>query len=347
MGGLTGSDSDGIVRVGFVGTGGVAARHATVLSGFDGVELVAALDLDPARCQAFARAHGATAFSDVGAVLAAGVDAVYVCVPPSAHGSIEEQLAAAGVALFVEKPLAADDATAEHIHRRLRTAGVPVRVGLHWRCAEPVRRARALLEGRRIRVVSGWWLDKVPPVPWWPHLARSGGPIVEQAVHVLDLARLLVGEVAQVHAVAAGAVPGGDVPAATAALLSFREGPVGTFTATNALGWKDGTGLQIVTDDLIVGVGEDWLEVRDAGGTRRTDFDPWQGRVAADRAFIDAVRVDGQTDRSTGGPGAPDGADAVADPAPGPPDYAEALRSHRLACALARATATGKPQQIR
>jgi myo-inositol 2-dehydrogenase/D-chiro-inositol 1-dehydrogenase len=61
-------------------------------------------------------------------------------------------------------------------------------------------------------------------------------------------------------------------------------------------------------------------------GSRCWTADPHDARVAADRAFVDAVRgVDGA------GPG----------PVPDLPDYAEALRSHRLACAVARAVASG------
>jgi predicted dehydrogenase len=56
------------------------------------------------------------------------------------------------------------------------------------------------MAGRTVRLVHGTWLDKVPPVAWWTDPTRSGGQVVEQAVHVLDLARVLVGEVREVTA---------------------------------------------------------------------------------------------------------------------------------------------------
>jgi myo-inositol 2-dehydrogenase/D-chiro-inositol 1-dehydrogenase len=160
--------------------------------------------------------------------------------------------------------------------------------------------------------------------------ARSGGPLVEQAVHVLDLARVLAGEVTEVHAAATGTVPGGDVDAATAALLRFAGGAIGTLGATSVLGWKHRAGLEIVAEGLVLGVGEDWLEVRDSpdGPVRREEFDRMTACVAADRAFVDALR------------GAP------VDPDAAPPDHAEALRSHRLACALARSAASGRPEAV-
>jgi predicted dehydrogenase len=326
--------NDSICRIGFVGSGGVATRHAQVLSGFDDVALVAATDVDPARAASFTAEFGMQAADGVPGLLAHDLHAVYVCVPPFAHGPAETQVAEAGVALFVEKPLAADLDTAEAIGARLTEAAVLTRVGHHWRCAEPVARARELLAGRRVRLVTATWWDKVPPVSWWAHRARSGGPVVEQAIHVLDLARVLVGEVDEVHARAtgphpAGTIPGGDVDAATVALLSFANGAVGTLSAASVLGWKHRAGVEVVADGLVLGVGEDWLEVREGSAEpRRTEYDRWPACVAADRSFVDALR------------GRP------FDPDRSPPDHAEALRSHRLATAVARSAATAAPERV-
>jgi predicted dehydrogenase len=214
------------------------------------------------------------------------------------------------------------------VARRIRTSGVLTRVGHHWRCAEPVQRARKLLEGRHVRLVSGAWLDCTPPVAWWADRSRSGGPLVEQAVHVLDLARFLVGEVTEVHAAAGGLLPGG-VEAATGALLCFANGAVGTFATTCVLDGKHRAGLEIVADGIVVGVGEDWLDVRDTDGSHRAEYDAMTPRAAVDAAFVAALR----------GTPVPPERDA--------PDHAEALRSHRLACALARSAGTGRAEMVR
>jgi myo-inositol 2-dehydrogenase / D-chiro-inositol 1-dehydrogenase len=329
------SDRSTICRIGFVGTGGVAARHATVLSEFSDVALVAATDVDPARAAAFAETFAVRTADGLDGLLAHDLHAVYVCVPPFAHGpaetSAEARLAAAGLPLFVEKPLAVDLPTAEAVGVHIARAGVLSRVGHHWRCAEPVARARELLAGRTPRLVSAAWWDKVPPVAWWADRSRSGGPVVEQAVHVLDLARLLVGEVEQVHARSAGPVPGvpGDgADAAVAAVLSFADGAVGTLSTASVLGWKHRAGVEVVADGLVVGVGEDWLEVYDGGEPQRHEFDRMTACVAADRAFVDAV------------------AGRPVDPHRSPPDHAEALRTHRLATAVARSAATGRPERV-
>ena len=303
----------------------VPARHATVLSGFDDVAMVAVTDVDPLRSAEFAQAHGMRVVPDVEKLAAEEVDAVYVCVPPGGHGTPERTLAGAGLPMFIEKPLGVDADLALDIAADLSAAGVLTMVGHHWRCGEPVRAARELLAGRTVRAVYGCWWDKVPPVAWWSDRRQSGGPLVEQAVHLLDTARVLVGDVVQVAALSAGELPGGSVDAATAALLRFACGAVGTVSTACVLDAKHRAGLEIVADGLVVGVGEDWLEV---DGVRR-ELDPWPAKVAADRAFVDAVR------------GRP------VDPDRSPPDYSEALRSHRLACALARSAADGRRESVR
>lgn len=325
-----GSSTRARCRIGFVGTGGVAARHATNLAAFDDVELVAATDLDPGRAGAFAAAHHLEAVPDLAALIGARIDAAYVCVPPFAHGAAEKALADAGIALFVEKPMAAELEPAEQIAERIAAAGVLTRVGHHWRCAAPVHQAAELLRGRRIRLVNGWWLDKVPPVDWWSDRSRSGGPLVEQAVHILDLARVLVGEVAEVHAVSAGPVDGATADAATAGVLRFVGGAVGTVSTTCALAGKHRAGLEIVAEGLVVGVGEDWLSVGDGTGSEQTAFDPSTPRLAADREFVDALR---------GEPLDPERLQL--------PDHAEGMRSHRLACAMARSIDSRVPERVR
>ncbi|GAA4897078.1 hypothetical protein GCM10023203_59630 [Actinomycetospora straminea] len=290
------------------------------------VAVVGVTDPDTARAADLAGTVGTSPADDVDDLVARGVDAVWVCVPPFAHGEVEERLAAAGVALFVEKPLGLDVATAQRVGAAVAAAGVPTSVGHHWRSSTVVARARELLDGRTVRLVGATWLDKVPPVPWWAQRGSSGGQVVEQAVHVLDLARLLAGEVTAVHAVADAAPPaGGDVDSATAGTLRFAGGAVGTLAATCRLSWKHRAGVEVYADDLALGVTEEQLTVRDGDGSWSVEVDPADARTATDRAFVDHV-----LGREPSGPGT-----VVA--------YDEALRTHRLACALADSVASGAP----
>jgi predicted dehydrogenase len=293
------------------------------LGTFPDVEVVGITDVDPARAAAFGVEFGVPPLADLAALLGQRPDAVYVCVPPFAHGDLELTVAAAGVHLFVEKPLGLGVTAAERVLASVEGAGIVTAVGHHWRSSAAVQRAREMLADRTVRMVCASWMDKVPPVPWWSHRAGSGGQVVEQVTHVLDLARLLVGEVSEVRAFGDGAPPGpqADVDSATVGMLRFAGGAVGTVAATCRLGWKQKAGLELYADGLALTVTEDGLAGRTVQGPFGFDVDPGAARTAVDRAFVDAVRG-----RDTEGDG------VIV-------DYAEALRTHRLACALADAAA--------
>ena len=310
-------------RVSLIGAGGVAQRHARVLSGLPNVQLTSVTDVVPEAAERLAADHRMRTVPDVAAVLDERPDAVYVCVPPFAHGPAERSVIEAGIPLFVEKPIALDMAVAGDIAELVKTREVRTAVGHHWRYLAAADRARELLDGRPVRLVTGAWLDKVPPVAWWPHLNRSGGPVVEQAAHVLDLLRYLVGEVTEVTAAGNGTPPpveGADVDGATVATLRFAGGAVGTLASTCVLGWKQRAGLEIYADGLALSIGEEGLTARDGDRTWTLESDPEDARVAVDRAFIEAVRGEGDDIRVP---------------------YAEALRTHAVALAITESAANG------
>ena len=315
-------------KIGFVGAGGVALRHARHLTDIPDVDIIAVTDPDGSAACEFADMTGSLAVSGVGALLDTSVDAVYVCVPPHAHGYIEEQIVAAGVALFVEKPLGIDVRTARRIADLAGENGVLTAVGHHWRYSEAVTLAREMLDDRPIRLAVGSWLDRVPPVTWWIKRTLSGGQIVEQAVHVLDLIRFFVGEVAEVSAYANTTppnAPGADVDGATAAILRFRSGAVGTVTAACCLAWKHLAGLDLHADDISLTIHEDRLTARTPDGPLHRSLRPDDAKKAADRAFVDAVLGRG------------------AGPAGILVDYPEALRTHELACAITESAVRSQP----
>jgi predicted dehydrogenase len=318
-------------RVGFVGAGAVARRHAATLAGLARVKVAAVADPDRAAVRVLAQAHDAVAYGDHRAMLEGEtLDAVYVCVPPFAHGAPEADVAARGLPLFVEKPLSCDLATAERLAAGIRRAGVLTATGYHWRHLDVVARARDRLDGRPARLVHATWLDQPPPPAWWPHRKGSGGQVVEQVTHVLDLVRVLAGEVEEVFAVAAR-TPGtclehGDIDGVTAATLRLASGAVGSVTATCLLDHKARAGVEIVADGLLVALAEDRLTVDD-GVVCEERRAAGSARVEVDRAFMAAVRGDGDPS-------------AIAAP------YDEALRTHRLGCAIARSAAERRPVRV-
>jgi len=316
------------LRIAVVGAGGVAARHVRMLSGFDDTRVVAVADTVAVAAERLATACGAAAYPDADTLLdREDVDAVYVCVPPFAHGAPERAVLARGLPLFVEKPLACDLDTATALADEVAASGVVTGTGYHWRCLDTVERAAALLAGAPARLALGSWLDKVPPPAWWPTRALSGGPVVEQLTHVVDLARLLVGEVEEVTAAGSRTDDSpGDVDDVTAASVRFRGGAVGTFTASSLLPAKHTAALRTVSaGGLVLDVSEQQLVV-ERDGDRQVHVPAVDGHRAVDREFVDAVLGRRESTRVP---------------------YGEALASHRVACALAESAVTGKPVVLR
>ena len=120
------------LRVAVVGTGFIAGRHLAALAGFDDVEVVAVADAVPARAEEAAARSGARPHPDGIALLETEeLDAVWLCVPPFAHGPLEAAAIARGLPFFVEKPLGPDLATAEAIGAEVAAAGLTTAVGYH------------------------------------------------------------------------------------------------------------------------------------------------------------------------------------------------------------------------
>jgi len=324
--------SERSLRVGVVGAGGVATRHARVLAGLPAVQVVGIADPVTERAEQLASAHDAVAVADCATLLKrTKPDAVYVCVPPGFHGEPEEAVLDAGLPLFVEKPLAADLETAESLADRVARAGVVTATGYHWRHLDTVSRARRLFADRPVRLAMATWLDTLPPPAWWRRRDGSGGQIVEQATHVLDLLRVLVGEVVEVRADAerggiAGAVDDDrTVDDSTVALLRFETGAIATVVATCGLDRKHRASVELLAPGLRVELSETLLVAAGDGIDERVEpsIDP---RLAVDRAFVTAVRT--------------------GDLHPSLVPYAEALQTHRVAVAVTEAARTGRAVRL-
>lgn len=316
-------------RVGFVGAGAVARRHAHSLRQFSDVSIRGVADVVPARARELAHEHAAKAYADVGALLSAEpLDAVYVCVPPFAHGEPERAVLAARHALFVEKPLSLGLDLAEELAQAVADAGVVTATGYHWRYLDGMQRAREALAETPARLAIGVWLDAVPSAPWWSRRELSGGQTIEQTTHVLDVLLELLGDVVEVHASAgrAGRIgfPLSDIDDVTAAVLRFHSGAVASLASCCLLRERLRAGVELFGDGLRIELSEAACTI-ERGGRARTWRHGEEAKRRVDRDFIDAVR--GRPNRIR---------------AP----YPAALRTHRLGVTLARSAEQGRPLEV-
>ncbi len=313
------------VRIGFVGAGVIAARHLGDLLGFEDVKVAALADPAIERTRELAQRCGGKAYASAEQMLdAEKLDALYICVPPFAHGEPERAAIERDLPFFVEKPLSADERTAEEIAEKVSRKGLITAVGYHWRYLDITEQAQKLLSKNPVRLALGYWLDATPPPAWWSRQAGSGGQMVEQTTHIFDLARVLVGEVSTVFAMSErkerAAFPDSDVCDVSVATLRFQSGALGTMASTCLLNWPHRIGLHLFCEGLAIELSEFDMMV-DVGRGRpvqKAQGDPF---VREDRDFIDAVQ--GKLNKIR---------------AP----YSEAIKTHRLTIAATHSAQEGR-----
>lgn len=282
------------VRIGVVGAGGAGCIHLDVLSRMENVELVAVCDTDRPRANAAAERWGGKAHINFRTMIQREeMDGLYICVPPYAHSDAEILAAAKGIHLFIEPPVALTIERAAQLAEAVREAGVITSVGYQWRYLSGVAEARAFLKGKPLGLVVGQWLDTLPRTEWWRHREMSGGQVLEELLHLIDLGRYLCGEVESVSAsgrqgIMAARVEGHTVNDADVLAIRFHSGVPAAYACTNLLPASGDISLRLFTDRAMVRIGEEGVEFGEEG--RRTFLahsnSPWQ---AESRAFVEAI----------------------------------------------------------
>jgi predicted dehydrogenase len=285
------------MRVAIVGTGYIAGRHAEALAamaGEDAPEIVGFLDVAPDAAAQAAQKWGGKPYADIDEMLEdARPQAVWICVPPFAHGAVESACLRKGVALYIEKPIGTDTDGPQAIADEIARSDSLVNVGYYWRCIEAMPRLKALLDETPPRLVRAAWHGLTPPAPWWGVQEKSGGQMVEQATHLVDTMRWLLGEATVSYATARHTdrpeFPDLDVATVTAAALEFGEVPA-LISATCVLGNTTDANIEFYCDGrkITLGRAELTIETPDDKAVEELGSDPL---VLADEAFLKAVRT--------------------------------------------------------
>ena len=272
------------LRVGFLGAGLIATYHSKSMRRFVSdirVPLVRAgvYDPDSDRSRAFAAASGHRAMKTEEGVIN-GCDVVYVCTWTSEHPRLVAMAAAAGKAVFCEKPLATNLADAIEMERIVRAAGVVNQVGLVLRHSPVFNLARELVHapeaGRVMSVV--FRDDQFIPVQghyesnWRADVEKAGaGTLLEHSIHDLDLLEFVIGPIRAVRGTTANfhGLPG--IEDVATAQLEFGSGAVGSLSSV----WHDNLArpslrrIEIICERRLVTVEGDWdgpIRWQDADG---------------------------------------------------------------------------------
>jgi predicted dehydrogenase len=190
------------------------------------------------------------------------IDLIDVSTPGDTHAAITIEAAKNGKHVFCEKPLANTLAEAKQMRDAAQKAGVVGMVNFNYRRVPAVQLAKRLIDEGRIGQIYHWravylqdWImDPNFPLVWrLDKNAAGSGTLGDLGAHIIDLARMLVGEIASVTGLtetfikqrpvlagttgglgAAGGAQMGEVTVDDAALClaRFTNGAVGTFEVT-------------------------------------------------------------------------------------------------------------------
>ncbi len=191
------------IGVAVLGAGRMAKTHMRTLAGIDAVDVIVVADPVAAAAERGRDiAHARRSSLDpVEAIHDPDVEVVVIVTPTSTHAALIEEALRAGKAVWTEKPIAQELADTQRIVDLWHETRLPCAVGFMRRYDPGYARAKELIDAGhlgRIEQFHAYSRDVNPPP--LEFLLSAGGSFLDMSVHDLDLARFLVGEVAEVHA---------------------------------------------------------------------------------------------------------------------------------------------------
>ena len=221
-----------MISIGLLGAGRIGQIHGRNIASSARAKLAAIADPFPEGANALSAATGAPVRSAEEIISDKAIDAILIGTPTDTHADFIDQAAAAGKAVFCEKPVDLSSARIRETLARVDKAGVPLMIGFN-------RRFDTSLAALRNRIAAGvagdielvTILSRDPAPPPVSYIERSGGLFRDMMIHDFDMARFLLGEDAvEVYAIGSSLVDpaigqAGDVDTA-AVLLKTASGKI-------------------------------------------------------------------------------------------------------------------------
>jgi predicted dehydrogenase len=289
------------LRIGFIGAGSFAEWTLYPALQLAPVALQAVCDLDESKARKIAGQFGTGRWYTDHRELweREDLEALIVCMGPRARHELVLEALDAGYHVFCPKPPAASLAEAVELAEAAERAGKVVMVDFQRRFSFAVREARRLLAepefGRLTQLHSSFCSGPYDERRSTGYVDHVEAFLLDFAIHHLDLARCLGGEVDELAVYSLER----DGRLAVALGLSFRSGAVGTLQANSArIWWRNydrveltGEGSYLVLEDL-------WKlrSYRESGNTFTENYSDERvpeltGDGPALAEFADAVRA--------------------------------------------------------
>ncbi|MBI4277191.1 MAG: Gfo/Idh/MocA family oxidoreductase [Armatimonadetes bacterium] len=286
-------------KIGILGAGFIGRVHALNLRKDSRVELAGIADVVPEAAARLAGEVGARPFQSLAQLLDAGVRAIYVTTPNATHVEPVVMALGAGVHVFSEKPMATNLAGAGQIRDAARKSKALCQIGFNRRFANVYKFAKRLIaDGTVVPKVAHMKMNRgeLKQPPWTSDTAVTGGFLYETPVHLFDMMRHLMGEVAEVTGWAVRSVY--NEPDGFALLVRFRSGVIATFATVAHTTWLFpferveiyGEHQAVVTEEMERAFFSSGIRAEvQAIDCAQMPFEEKWGYVEEDRLFIDAV----------------------------------------------------------
>jgi predicted dehydrogenase len=233
------------LRTAILGCGGFAHRHARTLQLLaDDFEMRAFCNRTIEKAAAFSEKYTngqAPVFADHHHMFEqVPLDVVIISLPPYAHSDEVEIAANLGVHVFIEKPIALISEQGWRMVNAAEKAGIITQVGFMFRFGEAIEHLKGLIdsgEAGPVGLMSARYFCNALHSPWWRKRDLSGGQLVEQVIHMVDLMRFLMGDAITVYSRQENLfhqhVEDYTVEDVSATIFSFPTGGIGVIYATN------------------------------------------------------------------------------------------------------------------
>jgi predicted dehydrogenase len=250
------------LRTAILGCGDFANTHAkNIVAMPDRLELVAFCDVHPEHAQAFAHKYAPDAkiYPEYPSMLEeARLDLLVICLPPYGHTDEVQAAAARGIHLLIEKPIALTSAQAWKMVKSVEASGIKTQVGFMFRFGAAVTELKNLIDSGKagaLGLMSARYFCNSLHADWWRSRHKSGGQLVEQVIHMVDLMRYLMGDAQTVYSLQNNVfhqdMPDYTVEDVSGTVMGFRNGGIGVIYASNgAIPGKWINDYRVVTRNL-------------------------------------------------------------------------------------------------
>ncbi|MBT3341679.1 MAG: Gfo/Idh/MocA family oxidoreductase [Gemmatimonadetes bacterium] len=190
-----------MLRVAFIGAGGIAGAHMRYLAEMDDVEIVALADISKKSMAQRQEEYGIdAAYTDYRKMLReVKPDAVSVCTPNGLHAEGSIAASKAGAHVIVEKPMAMTAAEAQKMITAAKSARRKLVIGFQHRYDARTQFIKSAVDaGRMGKVVYGRIQAlRRRGIPNWGVFGRKdlqgGGPLIDIGVHALEMTHYAMG----------------------------------------------------------------------------------------------------------------------------------------------------------